>query len=191
MQADSVIGFEHNVQSILTLHLVRHSFQLYLLQAGLAARFTVAAFDAIEAYLGSPEAFEAIFGTILADRGVEFDDWAGMERSCLKEGARRCHVFYCDPMRSDQKAEVEKNHEELRRVLSKGRSDFDALSAVDVATICSHVNSYPRPSREGRCPFELAAPELPDELLGNLGIVKVPADDVLLRPALAAHAVEL
>ena len=191
VQADSVIGFEHNVQSILTLHLVRHSFQLYLLQAGLAARFTVAAFDAIETYLGSPGAFEAVFGIVLADRGVEFDDWAGMERSCLKEGARRCRVYYCDPMRSDQKAEAEKNHEELRRVLPKGRSDFDALSAVDVAAVCSHVNSYPRPARKGRCPYDLAAPELPAELLGNLGIVRVPADDVLLRPALVAHAVEL
>ena len=145
----------------------------------------------VETYLGSPEAFEAIFGIILADRGVEFDDWAAMERSCLVEAERRCRVFYCDPMRSDQKAEAEKNHEELRRVLPKGRSNFDALDAVDVAAICSHVNSYPRPSREGRCPFDLAAPELPGELLGSLGIVKVPADDVLLRPALAAHAVEL
>ncbi|MBQ3328787.1 MAG: IS30 family transposase [Eggerthellaceae bacterium] len=191
VQADSVVGFEWNVQSILTLHLVRHSFQLYLLQAGLAAELTVAAFDAIETYLGSPEAFEAIFGIILADRGVEFDDWAGMERSYLKEGARRCRVFYCDPMRSDQKAEAEKNHEELRRVLPKGRSDFDALDQADVAAVCSHVNSYPRPARKGKCPYDLAAPELPAELLGNLGIVRVPPDEVLLRPALVAHAVEL
>ena len=191
VQADSVVGFEWNAQSILTLHLVRHSFQLYLLQAGLAAELTVAAFDAIEACLGSPGAFEAIFGIVLADRGVEFDDWAGMERSCLAEGERRCRVFYCDPMRSDQKAEAERNHEELRRILPKGRSDFDRLSAVDVAAACSHVNSYPRPSREGRCPFDLAAPELPAELLGDLGIVRVPPDDVMLRPALVAHAVEL
>ena len=191
VQADSVVGFEWNAQSILTLHLVRHSFQLYLLQVGLAAELTVAAFDAIEACLGSPGAFEAIFGIVLADRGVEFDDWAGMERSCLAEGERRCRVFYCDPMRSDQKAEAERNHEELRRILPKGRSDFDRLSAVDVAAACSHVNSYPRPSREGRCPFDLAAPELPAELLGDLGIVRVPPDDVMLRPALVAHAVEL
>ena len=85
----------------------------------------------------------------------------------------------------------EKNHEELRRILPKGRSDFDALSAVDVAAVCSHVNSYPRPSRGGACPYDLAAPELPAELLGNLGIVRVPPDDVTLRPALVAHAVEL
>ena len=79
----------------------------------------------------------------------------------------------------------------LRRILPKGCSDFDALDAVDVAAVRSHVNSYPRPAREGKCPYDLAAPELPAELLGNLGIVKVPADDVLLRPALVARAVEL
>ena len=191
VQVDTVVGFERNEQRILTMHLVRHSFQLYLLQADGTPGRTVAAFDAIEVYLGSPEAFEAIFGIMLADRGTEFDDWAGMERSCLVEGKRRCRVYYCDPMRSDQKAEAEKNHEELRRILPKGRSDFDALSAVDVAAICSHVNSYPRPAREGKCPYDLAAPELPAELLGNLGVVRVPPDDVTLRPNLVAHAVEL
>ena len=191
VQAGSVVGFEWNVQSILTLHLVRHSFQLCLLQAGLAAELTVAALDAIETCLGSPGAFEAVFGIMLADRGIEFDDWAGMERSRLAEGVRRRRVYYCDPMRSDQKAEAEKNHEELRRVLPKGRSDFDALDRADVAAVCSHVNSYPRPARKGKCPYDLAAPELPAELLGNLGIVRVPPDEVLLRPALVAHAAGL
>ena len=114
-----------------------------------------------------------------------------MERSCLVEGERCCRVFYCDAMRSDQKAEAEKNHEELRRILPKGRSDFDRLTQVDVAAVCSRVNSYPRPAREGKCPFDLAAPELPGELLGNLGVDRVPPDEVLLRPALVAHAVEL
>lgn len=57
--------------------------------------------------------------------------------------------------------------------------------------MCSHVNTYPKPARRGKCPFDPAAPELPAELLGNLGIVRVQPDEVLLRPALVAHAVEL
>ena len=60
-----------------------------------------------------------------------------------------------------------------------------------MAAVCSHVNTCPRPARRGKCPFDLAPPELPAELLGNLGIVRVPPDEVLLRPALVAHAVEL
>lgn len=191
VQADSVVGLVHNVQSILTLHLLRHSFQLYLLQASLAAEHTVAAFDAIETYLGSPEAFEAILGIILADRGSEFDDWEGMERSCLEKGKRRCKVFYCDAMNTNQKSPCEKNHEELRKILPKGRSDFDALSFADVALACSHVNSYPRPSRQGATPYDLAAPELPAALLDALGVVRVPADDVTMKPTLLPHAVIL
>lgn len=191
VQADSVIGFEWNSRRILSLHLVRHAFQLYLLQADGAAARTVAALDALETYLGSPGAFEAAFGIVLADRGSEFDDWAGMERSCLVEGARRCRVFYCDPMNSNQKAECEKNHQELRKVLPKGRSDFDALSQADVAAVCSHVNSYPRPSRNGARPYDLAVAELTAEFLDTLGIVRLQPDEVVLKPHLMAHAVQL
>lgn len=153
-QADSVVGLASNAQRILTLMLVRHSFQLYLLQADGTSARTVSALDALERYLGSPGAFRAVFDPLLADRGSEFDDWAGMERSCLVEGAARCRVYYCDPMESNQKSQCGRNHEELRRILPKGRSDFNALSAVDVAVACSHVNSCPRPSRGSRCPYE-------------------------------------
>lgn len=191
VQADSVEGREADSQRILSLHLVRHSFQLYLLQQDGRPARTAEALDAIETYLGSPEAFEAAFGIILADRGSEFDDWAGMERSCLKEGVRRCRVFYCDPMNSNQKAQCEKNHEELRKILPKGRSDFDALTQADVAVCCSHVNSYPRPSRNGARPYDLAVAELGREFLDLLGIVRVAPDEVVLKPYLMAHVVEL
>ena len=191
VQADSVVGFEWNSRRILSLHLVRHAFQLYLLQADGTAARTVAALDALETYLGSPGAFEAVFGVILADRGAEFDDWAGMERSCLAEGARRCRVFYCDPMNSNQKAECEKNHQELRKVLPKGRSNFDRLSQADVAAVCSHVNSSPRPSRNGARPYDLAVAELSADLLDALGIVRLQPDEVVLKPRLMAHAVQL
>ncbi|MBQ9021028.1 MAG: hypothetical protein IJ113_03290, partial [Eggerthellaceae bacterium] len=68
------MGCESDRQRVLSLHLVRHSFQFYILQPDGSPRCTVAALDAIETYLGSPEAFEATFGIILADRGSEFDD---------------------------------------------------------------------------------------------------------------------
>lgn len=79
-----------------------------------------------------------------------------MERSCLVEGARRDRVFYCDAMQSSQKARAERNHERLRRILPKGRSDFDALSVWDVAVCASHVNSNPLARASCKCPFEVA-----------------------------------
>ncbi|MBQ9000781.1 MAG: helix-turn-helix domain-containing protein [Eggerthellaceae bacterium] len=109
VQGDSVCGFEWNASDILSLHLVAHTFQIYLKKAAKSSPEPVVAWlDVIERELGSPGAFEEIFGILLVDRGSEFDDWAGMERSCLVPGAKRCRVFYCDEMNSNQKSQAEK-----------------------------------------------------------------------------------
>lgn len=191
VQTDSVEGYEWNTQRILSLYMLSFSFQFYLLQTDGSAERVVAAFDALEIYLKKPEIFEQIFGIILADRGHEFDDWEGMERSCLKKGKRRCRVFYCDAMQTNQRSEAEKNHEELRKILPKGRTDFDRLTAVDIAAVCSHVNSYPRPTKGGIRPIDLASLVVPDRLLGSLGIVKVAPDDVIMSPKLIGHGIIL
>ena len=192
VQGDSVEGFEWNGSDILSLHFVALAFQLYLKKAVKSSPAPVVAWlDAIERELGSPEAFEEIFGILLLDRGSEFDDWAGMERSCLVEGARRCRVFYCDAQNSNQKSQAERNHERLRRILPKKRSDFDKLSVWDVAVCCSHVNSYPLARKSGTFrPIEAAAALIPQHLLDALGVERVPADEVVLKPYLMAHAVE-
>ena len=128
---------------------VARKFQLYLLKGHGRASETVECLDAIERATGSCEAFERVFGILLVDRGTEFDDWAGMEGSCLEPGRRRCRVFYCDATESNQKSACERNHEQLRRILPKGRTHMDELSAGDVALVCSHVNSYPLTSLGG------------------------------------------
>ena len=192
VQGDSVEGFEWNRSDILSLHLVARTFQIYLKKAVKSSPAPVVAWlDVIERELGSPEAFEEVFGILLVDRGAEFDDWEGMERSCLAPGARRCRVFYCDEMNSNQKAQAERNHQRLRRILPKGRSDFDKLSVWDVAVCCSHVNSYPLARKSGAFrPIEAAAAIVPRRLLDALGIERVPADEVVLKPCLMAHSVE-
>ena len=190
VQGDSVEGLEGNSTDILSLHFLASSLQLYLKKAKGSPEATVTWLDAMEAELGSPEAFRAVVPLLLLDRGVEFDDWAGMERSCLVEGASRCRVFYCDPMESNQKAQCERNHEQLRRILPKGRSDLDALSGWDVAACCSHVNSYPIGRLGGKCAIEASEGSVPRELLAFLGVERVPAAEVCLRPWLMAHAVE-
>ena len=192
VQGDSVAGLERNGSDILSLHFVALAFQLYLKKGVKSSPAPVVAWlDVIERELGSPEAFEEVFGILLLDRGAEFDDWAGMERSCLVEGAVRCRVFYCDEMNSNQKSQAERNHERLRRILPKRRSDFDKLSVWDVAVCCSHVNSYPLVRKSGTFrPIEAAAALVPQHLLDALGVERVPADEVVLKPYLMAHAVE-
>lgn len=190
VQGDSVEGLETNSTDILSLHFLACSLQLYLKKRRADPAATVAWLDAIERELGSPEAFAAAIPILLLDRGVEFDDWAGMERSCLAEGAVRCRVYYCDPMESNQKSQAERNHEQLRRILPKGRSDFDALSAWDVAACCSHVNSYPIERLGGKCAIEASEGLVPRSLLELLGVERVPPSEVALRPWLMAHAVD-
>jgi IS30 family transposase len=189
VQADSVIGYERNERDILSLHIVAATFQIYLLKEHASAQAVVTWLDVIERACGSRGAFEAMFGILLLDRGVEFDDWAGMEASCLEPGQRRCRVFYCDPMETNQKSQCERNHEQLRRLLPKGRSDFDRLSVWDVAVCSSHVNSYPSAGRGGKCGFDLAAGMLSQGLLDELGLERVAPDDVVLKPYLMKHAV--
>ena len=189
VQGDSVCGGEHDRHDILTLMPVARKFQLYLLKGHGVASETVECLDTIERAMGSPEAFEAALGVLLVDRGTEFDDWEGMERSCLVEGERRCRVFYCDPQESNQKSPAERNHEQLRRILPKGRTDMDKLTADDVALCCSHVNSYPLASLGGRTTLDSLGGLLPDEVLALVGVERLDPKDVVLKPSLVPHAV--
>ena len=190
VQGDSVCGLAHNQHDFLSLHIVARGFQAYFHKLHGDPKATVESLDDIERSLGSREAFEEFCPVFLVDRGVEFDDWESMERSCLEPQKRRCQVFYCDPMESNQKAHAERNHQQLRRILAKTRSDFDNLSCTDAKVCTNNVNSYPLPSHGGKCGFELISGLLSKEDLSALGFERVAFDDVVLRPYLMKHAVK-
>ena len=188
-QIDTVHGFKYNKQRIFTMHNPLREFQFYnLIRDGRAERI-IKIFDMYEEYLGSMELFKKIFGLILADRGDEFDMYNMLERSIYNPYKKRCHVYFCDPNRPDQKGSAENNHELLRRILEKGYSDFDKLSNADVALACSHVNSYPRKSLNGNAPIELIEKMVPQELLNKLGIEHLQPEEVVLKPSLLKHAI--
>ena len=189
VEMDSVEGYAANTQRILSLHFVASSFQFYLLLEDATSRSVVDSLDMLERALGSPEAFEEALGLVLTDRGSEFEGYGAIERSCLDPARRRCRVYYCDALSPGQKGACERNHSELRRILPKGRSDFDALTRADLAVAASHVNSYPRDTLRGRCPVDVARALLPEGFVDMLGVVRVPLEEVVLRPSLLAHAV--
>ena len=188
-EVDSVIGYAHNRSRALSVLFARMSFQVYLRLPDASPGAVVAAFDHLEMALGSCGLFRLAMGVVLLDRGEEFGDVGGMERSRLSPGEKRCRVYFCDPMSPGQKGRCERGHAEMRRILPKGRSDFDLMSAADWATVTSHVASYPRKSLNGRCPIDLAEMLLPEGFLEHLGIGKVPRREVVLRPSLMPHAV--
>lgn len=188
-QIDTVHGFKYNKQRIFTMHNPLREFQFYNLIIDGRAERIIKIFDMYEEYLGSMELFKKIFGLILADRGDEFDMYNMLERSIYDPYKKRCHVYFCDPNRPDQKGSAENNHELLRRILEKGYSDFDKLSNADVALACSHVNSYPRKSLNGKAPIELIEKMVPKELLNKLGIEHLQPKEVVLKPSLLKHAI--
>ena len=176
VQMDCVEGAEGDEQALLTLHFVTLRFQIYVLLEKKDSAHVVAALDWIEGLCGK-RMFKKLFGLILADRGSEFDDIAGIE------GGGRCSVYYTDPQRPDQKGGCEKAHVELRKIIEKGTSiDGLGLDAWIVAGICSHANSSLRLAIGDTSPMALAKAALPASLLEGLGLELVPPDEVETRP---------
>lgn len=134
----------------------RTSFLLALLLEEHTQACVGEAFDMLRSLLG--ERFATVFPLALTDCGHEFQNRTGIE------GGGRTRVYYCDPGRADQKGSVENAHRLLRRIVPKGTS-IEGLTRRDAAIVTSHVNSMPRPSLAGACPFDLAQHVLPARLL--------------------------
>ena len=123
---------------------------------------------------------------LLTDRGSEFLDAEGLEKD--RDGARRTHVFYCDPMQSGQKGSVESDHVQMRYILPKETNlrDLGLTGQQAVNTVLSHVNSIPLESKGHKTALELSEFMFPDlyEKLPAFGIHKVDPDSLVLKPYL-------
>ena len=180
-EMDTVAGRRGSRKCILTVHRRDLHFQAHLLLPAKCKDDVVAALDWLEECCGGVEGFRAAFGVIVADRGSEFDDIEGIERSAAAPGEKRCAAYFADPSRPDQKGACEKNHVELRKLLPKGTS-FDAMSAYELSEISSHVNSTIRKGCGNATPLALARLALPQGLLDNLGLRDIPAKEVIAIP---------
>lgn len=185
VEVDTVVGrLGRDSQCILTLFVRRIGFQFYVLLPDKTARSVVEALDTLQALCGPR--FSQVFGLLLCDRGSEFSDAERMEHG--RNGVKRLSLYYCDPLQSQQKGRCERCHEELRRILPKGRTDFDALTGRDMAACMSHVNSYLRGKMDWMAPVDLAARVLPDGLLDAYGVERIDPREVNLTPGLVPHA---
>jgi IS30 family transposase len=177
-EVDTVWGKKGDRKRILSLHRRDLHFQIYLLLQEGTKEEVVRALDWLE--ICCEGRFSEFFGLLLMDRGSEFDDIIGMERSCEAEG-HRCAVYFADPNRPDQKGACEKNHVELRKVLPKGTS-IQAMDAFTLAKICSHVNSSIRKGCGNASPLQMAMLCMPQHLFNNLGLSLIPPEDVVSAP---------
>ena len=92
-------------------------------------------------------------------------------------------LFYCDPRHSEQKGEIEKNHEYIRYVLPRGKS-FSPYTQEDIILLLNHINSTRRSKLGGKTSFELADSEEFLKLKEVMGLKAIPADEVDLTPRL-------
>ena len=180
VQMDCVEGAKTDAGAILSLHFVMFHMQLYFALELHDSASVVGMLDRIEEALGK-ELFASCFPLILTDNGKEFSDIKGMERSVY--GGKRTKVFFCEPNRSDQKAQCETNHKLFRRIVKKGTS-VDALMQADMVLVTNHINSYVRRSLFEKCPYDLARKILPDDFFALLSLEQIPAKEVLLTPEL-------
>ncbi len=138
-------------------------------------------FNRLKAELGEA-LFSRLFPIILTDRGTEFSDPAAIEMSL--DGKRQLtHVFYCDPMHSNQKPEIERCHSDFRRIVPKGTS-LNGYSQDDINTAFGNVAAIPRPQFYDRTSAELFIAIYGEEIFRKLGGVFVEPKDANLTPRL-------
>lgn len=180
VQMDCVEGTQSDDGAILSLHFIAFHMQLYFALEEHTSAAVVRTLDRIEASLGK-ELFVLCFPLILTDNGHEFSDIEGMERSIY--GGQRTKIFFCDPNRSDQKAQCETNHKLFRYIVPKGTS-VDGFMQADMTLATNHINSYVRKSLFGKSPFALAKAVLPEDFFTLLGLEEIPGNNVFLKPSL-------
>lgn len=85
--------------------------------------------------------FRKLFKSITVDNGVEFSDFAGLEKSIY--GGKRTSVYYCHPYTSCERGSNERLNREIRRLIPKG-TDLSTISDKRIKAVETWINSYPR-----------------------------------------------
>jgi len=127
------------------------------------------------------ELFAKLFPVILTDRGSEFEKHQLFELD--KDGNSRLSMFYCDPMQSAQKPNIENNHNYVRDIIPNSYP-MDGLTKRDINRMFSHINSTPRRSLVDKSPYEVFSFMYGQEAAKRLNIRFIPRDDVVLKPQL-------
>ena len=128
VELDTVEGGRGNSkQAFMTMLFRNCSLMLIFILPEKTQECVIEVFDTLSEKLGV-ETFKELFPVILTDNGTEFQFPKRME--CDSNGEIRTKVYYCNPNCSWQKGMLEKNHEYIRYVISKGKS-LDPYSFKD------------------------------------------------------------
>lgn len=175
VQLDSVCGKKKDKHSILTIYFKKSKFQF-----GFKYNNTSSAVNKIVKELWDYAASLGfkLFDVLLTDNGPEFFKLWELEKD--EEGNNRFKLFYCDPYRSYQKAECERNHGLIRRIIRKGES-IELFSQSEIDYAMSHVNSYKRDSLDYETPYILFSKEYTNQIQTHFNIIKIKPKDIRLK----------
>lgn len=139
-EMDSIMGTAHSKAAlvVLTERLTRYGLVFLVRDHTMAS--VVKVLDRLERKMGKD--FQQVFKSITVDNGSEFQDCAGMERS-LRRRTPRTTVYYCHPYSASERGSNENMNRIVRRFFPKG-TNFDKVSAAEVAQAEAWMNSYPR-----------------------------------------------
>ena len=189
-EMDTVEGRAGDSACLLTLHNRPARFQLALLMPAQTSAEATRCLLTLRGLLGE-EGMRRVFGCVITDNGSEFADEAALA-AALGERPGETRLFYCDPMRSDQKGACERNHVEVRKLLPKGRGiSFDRLEPADCALLMSQVNSEPRGSLAFMAPAQMLLAALGDDaraLMEGLGVELLGPSELDLTPGCIERA---
>ncbi len=167
-------------QTFLTIHFAESHFMITRLLPDKTSDSVIKAFNTLEEDLGY-ELFAKLFPAILTDNGSEFSNPEALEFGALQQ--RRTRIFYCEPYHSNQKAEIERNHEFLRLFYPKG-STFSDLTQEKVDLMLSHINSYKRRALGDATPYDLFALTYGQDVLDKLNQTRIPEEQIILKKKL-------
>ena len=186
LQMDTVYNDVSNGPFIQTFKFIGLGVMIAIFHETKDAETMTKGIEILDEALGK-KVFSDFAEVILTDRGTEFTDVYGSETR--PDGSPRTKVFFCDPMRSNQKGSLEVNHQQLRYFFKKGAAykNLRALGLVSQKALnlaISHINSMPLKSLNGKSAFEyieFMAPPLWKKLQ-DFGLCRIPKDDVTLSP---------
>ena len=176
VQLDTVEGKKGGV-CLLTMAFIPENFLLSYKITEQSLQEVKRVFNEIKTSIGYDN-FYRYFNTILTDNGHEFQDITHIENN--GETTKESKVFFCDPRRSDQKAELEVTHEYIRRYIPKGK-DIASYSTEDIKNMVNNINSANRKKHEGKSSYEKLEERIPKEIIDKLKVVKIRSKDVILN----------
>lgn len=181
VQTDIVEGLITDSVCLLTILFLPSRLMLIRRLPKQTAKYVTSTFNGLNKSLGIKD-YKKLLEVILTDNGSEFDDILSIEH-CPETGEKRSSLFYCDPMCSNQKGAIEKNHEFIRMILPK-KTSFEKLTNKQVKLMETNINNYKRRSLEHKTPYEVFMFSYGVQIIQKLSLKEISPNEVILNPSL-------